>query len=68
MRLSIGIGGTRLHDLPDSVAPIIELPPLDPDDPPAGSITPKVSQKQTSSSYSMSATFYMGGVVEEGEE
>jgi hypothetical protein len=68
VRLSIGIGGTRLHDLSPDVAPIITLPPLSPHDPPAGTLPIKANLKQTSSSYSMSASFYMTGQVQEGEQ
>lgn len=65
VRLNIGIGGTRLHDLGPKVAPILPPPPLPPGAPPAGSLTPKVTMKTLSSSHSLAATWYMTGVVRE---
>jgi hypothetical protein len=64
VRLSIGIGSTRLHDLPSGVAPIITLPPLDPSAPAAGQPL-KVIWKQLSSSHSFSVSCYMTGRVRE---
>lgn len=65
VRLNIGIGGTRLQDLSPKVAPIVPPKPLPPGAPPAGSLTPKITQKTLSSSLSLSATWYMTGVVKE---
>jgi hypothetical protein len=65
VRLNIGIGGSRLHDLSSAVAPIIPPPALPPNAPPAGSIKPQISSKQLSSSFSMSVNYYMIGKVTE---
>jgi len=60
VRLNIGIGATRLQDLGSSVAPIQPSPPsTQPVKPPA------ITYKDLSSSYSLSATWYMTGVVKE---
>lgn len=70
VRLSIGIGGSSLSDLANSnpnVAPII--PPPTPITPPPTttptSVKPAITMKTLSSSHSLSATWYMKGVVKE---
>jgi hypothetical protein len=63
VRLNIGIGGTLPQNLSSSVAPI--LPPTK--TPPVTTKPPVVTivQKTLSSSFSMSVTDYMTGVVKE---
>lgn len=56
VRLSIGIGGTRLRDLSPTIPPTSE---------PETSIDPKIATKQTSSSYSISVSFYFTEHVKE---
>jgi hypothetical protein len=62
VRLSIGIGGTSLSNLNPSVAPIAPPPPAPPTPPPTA---PTITMKTLSSSHSLSATWYMKGVVKE---
>lgn len=62
--LSIGIGGTSLSDLAQSnpdVAPIQPTTPTTTSTP----TTPQIIMKTLSSSYSLSVTLYMTGVVKE---
>jgi hypothetical protein len=65
--LSIGIGGTSLSDLAQSnpnVAPI-QPPPTPPPTATTKTTPPAISYKTLSSSHSLSATWYMQGVVKE---
>jgi hypothetical protein len=65
VRLSIGIGGTSLSNLAQNnpnVAPIAPPPPPPPTPPPT---KPTITMKTLSSSHSLSATWYMQGVVKE---
>jgi hypothetical protein len=63
VRLSIGIGGTRLKDLSPDVAP--DIPPGQESD---SLSKPKISMQQTSSSYSISLTFYLTEHVNEQKQ
>jgi hypothetical protein len=62
VRLSIGIGGTSLSSLSPKVAPIVTPPPAPPTPP---QVKPTITYKTLSSSHSLSATWYMKGVVKE---
>ena len=62
VRLSIGIGGSRLKDLSHDVAPII--PPSTESETPGGGI----ETKTVSSSYSISVSFYFTEHVREETE
>jgi hypothetical protein len=61
VRLNIGIGATLPQNLSSNVAPI--LPPAPIANP--VSTAPTITYKTLSSSYSISATWYMTGVVSE---
>ena len=64
VRLSIGIGGTRLRDLSTNVAPIV-----DPPDEPDLDVKATIEKRSTSSSYSISLSFYQTEHInEEGSE
>jgi hypothetical protein len=66
--LSIGIGGTSLSDLAQSnpdVAPTFPPPTPPPTTTTTKTTPPAISYKTLSSSHSLSATWYMQGVVKE---
>jgi hypothetical protein len=62
VRLNIGIGGTRLSDLSSLVAPIVTPPPTTD---PKLTNKPTISKQETSSSYSLSITWYQDEQVKE---
>jgi hypothetical protein len=61
VRLNIGIGATLPQNLSSNVAPILPPTPL----PPTRAQAPTITSKTLSSSFSMSVTDYMTGVVKE---
>jgi len=62
VRLSIGIGGSSLSSLSSDVAPVLPPPPASSS---AKPIKPTIQYTTLSSSYSLSASWYMTGVVTE---
>lgn len=62
--LSIGIGGTSLSDLAQSNPDVAPIQPPAPSTSTA-SVAPTISYKTLSSSHSLSANWYMTGVVKE---
>lgn len=63
VRLSIGIGRTRLRDLPSGVAPITPLP-VEPNVDPLAT-KPQIASKTLSSSWSISVQYYHDQKVKE---